>query len=309
MNQTSCFKLLAALLAMLLLAACAAPSATFPPETAPITAGGTASADPTAIALSAPGVRTVQSSEFGVALSYAESLAASATIQQVEAAPMSQDRMYVEAHPAYISVAFGGIPTQRAYRLTHPISQPQVMIFRTADFASYGPDSSNGFPAQQSKLAVLLKDGIDPRYCTTPPRSVEDHLPYLPWTNAAQAFCAQLKTLEFGPADGPSHSRGSGIRYLTTYAQGINVVLEGEVFYTFQGLTNDGQYYISMVYPVETGVFEATAPSAAELKALTLDGIRNQLAGQIVTLNGMNAQNFTPPLDKLDAVIESIELP
>jgi hypothetical protein len=43
---------------------------------------------------------------------------------------------------------------------------------------------------------------------------------------------------------------GSGVRFLTQFAQDTAVINNEEILYTFQGLTNDGAYYVSATFPV-----------------------------------------------------------
>ena len=279
---------------VLILAACAPATISPQPaaETPPVPAAATQAAD----------VRTVKSDEFGVSLAYAAGLAESVSIRQVGPAPLNPNTMFAESHPGYVSATFSGYNLKQPYQLAYPLSEPQVMVFHTGDFAAYSTQSGNDFPAQQRKLADLLAGELDAQRCTTPPHSVEDHLPYLPWTNAGQVFCAQLKKLEFGNGSG-AEDGGSGIRYITTFAQGIQPVVEGTVFYTFQGLTKDGQGYVSAVFPVRTGIFAA---DSAQSGMPGLEDMRRELAGQIMALNGRGGEQFSPSLDALDAVIESL---
>lgn len=301
MKGTFICRIAASLLALALMAACAPALPETQPAAQPETRQALRAAASPEARTAAPGARVAQSAEFGITLSYPAALAQTAAIEQVAPAPLSADRMFAESHPGYVRIAFGGYALKRAYQLAYPLTAPQVMLFRTADFVSYSSSSPTDFPGARAKLAALLAGEIDPRRCAAPPNSVEDHLPYLPWTNAGQVFCAQLEKLEFGQGS----AAGRGIRYLTTFSQGIEPVQDTTVFYTFQGLTDDGQNYVSAVFPVETGVFP---PEPPEAPLTNLTNIRSLLAGQITTLNAKAAADFHPSLEALDAVVESIRL-
>jgi hypothetical protein len=41
-------------------------------------------------------------------------------------------------------------------------------------------------------------------------------------------------------------------------------VLESQVFYTFQGLTDDGQFYVAAFFPVQTGIFPIEPPACPQ---------------------------------------------
>ena len=163
------------------------------------------------------------------------------------------------------------------------------MVFQTSDFAGYGDDSLQGFVGQLGSLTELLKSAVDPKRCALPLQGNDAALPFLPWINMRQSFCAQPQIVEF---DG-----GKGIRYLSYYAQDPSPVLDGRVFYTFQGITDDGAFYISALFPVQTGIFP-TQPLPCEACA---DPNYNPLpewmalvTTQVAQLNVQTATAFTP---------------
>jgi hypothetical protein len=43
---------------------------------------------------------------------------------------------------------------------------------------------------------------------------------------------------------------GTGVRFLTDFRGDASPITDGSVFYTFQGLTADGRYYVSVRLPV-----------------------------------------------------------
>lgn len=187
-----------------------------------------------------------------IALSYDAALAAQAETQTVPAVPLNDQTLFSESHPAFVQFRFLEYQNGRSFELPVYPFEAQVRVFQAADFAGYGDDSPQGFVNQKQNLIALLENGLDPARCAKP-LGDDPGLPFLPWVNMKQAFCAQPQLIEF--------AGGKGIRYITYYTQGPNPVLDGQVFYTFQGLTQDGQYYVSALFPVQTGIFPTEAPA------------------------------------------------
>lgn len=242
-----------------------------------------------------PSLNTVEWTGLG-SLSYDPTLAQSVEIANVEAIPPDPARMSKEWRPAYAQFRFTGYDNQRVFQLPYPIADAQVMIFHTVDFAPYTEGSSLDFPRQLQALNDLLSGGLETAGCTRPHRDQSSWLPFLPWVYGAQTFCARPQMIEF-------HG-GRGIRYITYYTQDVSPVLDSLVFYTFQGLTNDGEYYISAVFPIQTGVFPGE--SSVSLPGEDLFFV---LSGQMQQLNSQPEDAFQPSLNLLDAVIESIYIP
>jgi len=82
-------------------------------------------------------------------------------------------------------------------------------------------------------------------------------LPFLPPFNAAQVFHVLEKRLD--------SENGRGIRFLTLYSQGIVGVTNYEIFYTYQGLSADGRYYIAAVLPINSSLLPELQLSNDEL--------------------------------------------
>ncbi len=256
---------------------------------------------------SASRLQTVSLSEFGrdISLSYNSGLASKVETATVPAVPFTDQILFAEAHPEYAQIRFPGFLNGRLYELPLlPLENrdAQVMIFRTADFPGYGDDNPFGFVGQREALTGLLKTGVDPDSCAKPLTS-DLSLPFLPWINAKQSFCAQPQLIQF--------SGGQGVRYLSYYTQGLNPVLDKQVFYTFQGLTNDGQFYISALFPVQTGIFP-TEPSPCSVCGDTnydpSSEFMTLLSTQLTDLNAQAGDHFVPSLAVLDKLVQSIQI-
>lgn len=252
-------------------------------------------------------VRTVMWQEFGrnISLSYDPILAPWVEARFVPAVPVSDQVMFAESQPAYAQFRFLGFQGGRVYNL--PLfptenGMAQVRVFRTADFAGFGDDSPQGFVNQMEALRNLLETNLDPARCAQPILG-EPALPFLPWVNSKQTLCAQPQIIEF---DG-----GRGVRYLTYYAQDPSPVLDHLVFYTFQGFTEDGQFYVSAFFPVQTGIFPTEPPACPQCGEPDYDPLVEWsalLTEQLDQLNAQPADDFAPSLNLLDNVIRSIRI-
>lgn len=251
--------------------------------------------------------RTVSWYEFGrnISLSYDPILAPWVEGWTVPAIPVNDQIFFAEAHPTYGQIRFLGFQGGRPYDLPLlPLEDraAQVRIFQTADFPGFGDDHPEGFVNQLQALKELLQNGVDPASCAQP-LTVEPGLPFLPWINMKQSFCAQPQIIEF--AD------GKGIRYLSYYAQGPGPVLDRQVFYTFQGLTDDEMLYVSALFPIETGIFPTELPPCPNCGDPNYDPLAEWtavLTDQLERLNAQAKDDFAPSLKMLDEVIQSIQI-
>lgn len=254
---------------------------------------------------SQPGLtpQTVEWSEFGakISLDYDPALAPWVETLTLPAVPLSGEVLYSESHPAAAQFRFLGYMGGRLYDLPFlPFENriAQVTVYQTSDFPGYGDGENFGFPSQLLALSELLQSGVDPARCREPLYENDQAMPFLPWLNASQTFCAQPQLIDF--------NSGKGVRYLTFYAQGPTPALESQVFYTFQGLTGDGKYYISASFPVNSGIFPSEPP-AGQVNP-DPNAFLDEMKGQLAQLNSLEPSRFSPSLSVLDELVSSIRI-
>jgi hypothetical protein len=182
--------------------------------------------------------------------------------------------------PAYDEFSFAGYPSKNTYH------QPRIEIYAVAEFAAINPTAKD----QINQLQQLLRDAP----------AAPAQIPLIPIFNAAQMFRAQIKYLNF--------QNGQGIRFVTQYSQAIMPINNQEIFYAFQGLTSDGRYYIAAILPVATSALPDTNQLSQEQQATfyTADAFETYLGKVVQTLNGLPPTDFTPNLDQLDAMLQSL---
>jgi hypothetical protein len=125
-------------------------------------------------------------------------------------------------------------------------------------------------------------------------------LPFLPLLNARQVMHAHVKNLDF--------KNGQGLRYLTWYSQGVVPVNNYELIYTYQGLTGDGNFYVSAILPVnhpslpEDGTITSNEPPEFN------SDYDSYLTNVVTNLDQGAANSFFPDISQLDAMISSLEI-
>jgi hypothetical protein len=125
-------------------------------------------------------------------------------------------------------------------------------------------------------------------------------IPFLPPIDAGQLLRAQVSYISF--------EGGSGVRFLTQYAQGLPEINNGQLCYAFQGLTDEGNALVSAILPVShpslpvhLGIFKDDVNTLTRHYDAYLSFVEKQL-------NAQDASSFAPGLDQLDALIGSLEV-
>jgi len=187
--------------------------------------------------------------------------------------------------------------TLQEYTLSGKFFEPHIRIYPAPEYEA----ASQGAAESLARLRAIL---------AAPQAPIStDALPILPFANAAQVFGAQVKVMNF--------QNGSGVRFLTEYAQYFAAINNHDMFYHFQGLTGDGKYYIIAILPANASFLAADPDYAAPIPA---DGIPfpqnledtsamdDYYHAITAKLNATPAEGFAPGLDLLDALIGSINI-
>jgi hypothetical protein len=215
----------------------------------------------------------------GISFEFDASLAGTVDLTLIPAS--EEDFMY--SHPTYLQ-----------FILNHPndaadsFSRGYLTVFSVERYRQI--DSMAGDIV--NTLAEMLATGST--------ETTDFELPYLPFVNAGQLFHSNVHLVSF--------KNGEGIRYLTMHVQDLAPILNEGLLYTFQGLTNDKQYYISFSIPVSHPALTDTWDEYfADLDYLEFsDNFRAYLEQDREILDGSPDTTFSPPLTILDQLVESI---
>lgn len=167
--------------------------------------------------------------------------------------------------------------------LENPEIVPQIFIFPTTEYAEISPLAE--------ERIEMLKFHLDESTLSS-----EGELPVLPTFNSAQDLHAQVYPLAF--------QGGHGLRFITRYSQGVSPVVNPSIFYTFQGLTDDGSLYVAAFFPL----YIPTLPDHSQIKDWDTfnQEYQDYMADISSDLEGLKPGDFEPDLDSLDALIRSI---
>lgn len=174
----------------------------------------------------------------------------------------------------------------QGYPLVGTFHAPQINVFPVRNFEDY---NSAGMQ-EIARLQQFLKDR---------PADVSGGIPFLPIFNAAQLMRTQIVYLNF--------QNGSGVRFLTEYSQATMPINNHEMFYTFQGITLDGQYYVSMIMPAS---HPSLPDDGSEVPGGDLDAFANNFPTYIQEierqLGEASPSSFKPSLEMLDTLVQSL---
>ncbi len=167
---------------------------------------------------------------------------------------------------------------------------PQVFVFPTSEAGD--PRFDEEFPTMRGAVAGLGK------LLLRRAGSVTQSIPFLPWADERQLFVARKRLVRF--------RNGRGVLFLTQYAQEEGPVSNEYLVYTFQGLTDDGRWYVSAVFPVSAPGLSAPPGTAGD--AAFRAGYDRYLKQTADRLNRLPAKRFVPDLGLLDGIVRSLKV-
>jgi hypothetical protein len=182
--------------------------------------------------------------------------------------------------------------TLTEYPLQGKFHEPTIFVYPADEYAQSNPNAAE----QMDRLKKILS-GATP---------LQETLPTVPFFNATAQIAADIKLLPF--------QNGSGVRWLTQYAQYAAPINNHELFYHFQGLSSDGKYYMIAILPVTAPILpedekpEATIPEGGVPIPTDVGPNEVYYFSVMEKLNALSPDAFTPSLEALDALIQSFVL-
>jgi hypothetical protein len=158
------------------------------------------------------------------------------------------------------------------------------------------------FPVQRFRelLSVLVNPRVSTLQALIGGRAPDaGELPFLPVISAYQIFHARYSIIPF--------QKGSGIRYLAMYSQNNVPVNNEDIFITYQGLTSNGKYWISMTLPISHPSLPryGDEPPGGDWDAFDKDAAA-YYAKAAADLKAQPAESFVPSILQVDALINSM---
>ncbi len=166
--------------------------------------------------------------------------------------------------------------------------KPRINVFALQDFVEVGGES------------VLKQVEALKRLTAEQPATPDGYQPMLLGEPATQLMRAGAEYIKF--------QNGAGVRYIAQYGEQPWPFDNNQLFYTFQGLTDDGAYYISAILPVNHPALEGD-DGFVKLESDYAQFATNYPAYVDYIQKLLNTEqpgSFTPNLASLDAMIKSM---
>jgi hypothetical protein len=170
----------------------------------------------------------------GVSFDYSASLASEIKAETIPAYALNYETDKPDnAVPEHIVFKFAG---SYASRHTSSSFSPRIAIYPIEGYKKALAKSQSyvqQFEADIQRLKRILSQKAG---------AWDGEIPLLPFGSASQEFHARVKYLNF--------QNGSGVMFLTQYNIEPALINNQGLTYAFQGITDDGTYYVSATFPV-----------------------------------------------------------
>jgi hypothetical protein len=188
---------------------------------------------------------------------------------------------YVFIYPSHTEL------TIQKYPLTQTQFPPQIWIYPVSRFSELLPDV---LPQRVSDLRNLVTGGT----------WGSGELPFLPAIPQVQSFFIHETVMTF--------NGGIGVRFITEYSEAPTPISNKNIIYTFQGLTDDGKYWVAVTLPISSPILPAEndmLPEGYTEESLLLN--YNSYVNDVIgALEAQDPDSFFPTINSLDTFEGSI---
>ena len=179
--------------------------------------------------------------------------------------------------------------TIQNYPLTHTQFPPQVRIYPVKRFSELLPDV---IPRRVSDLEMFISSGT----------WSSGELPFLPPLPMVQTFFSHETNLSF--------NGGQGVRFITDYNESSHPISNRTIFYTFQGLTNGGIYWVAVTLPISSPILPEDVDFNTLPEGYTIDSWLQNYSPYVSDVkDALEAQapdSFFPTISSLDNLVRSL---
>lgn len=151
---------------------------------------------------------------------------------------------------------------------------PEVTAFSVSGLSSVNPEIYQ-HAVNLTAMINASNEGAGATAFTAP-------IPFLPYQETTQLV--QLVPMRLDPVN------GTGIRFVTAYGNQGDPISNDNLFYTFQGMSQDGRFYISVTVPINNTMINGpTDPTTVDWANVPAD-------------------SWQPALETLDAIVLSAQI-
>ena len=190
---------------------------------------------------------------------------------------------YVFIYPAHTEL------TVQNYPLAQTQFPPQVWVYPVNRFSELLPEL---LPPRVADLERIISGGI----------TGSGVLPFLPVIPQIQGFFVHTNSIAF--------NGGRGVRFITEYSDAPTPITNRNIFYTFQGLTDDGEYWVAVTLPLSSPILSDDYDTLPE--GYTQDSLIQNYSSYVsevkVALEAQPPGSFSPTIDILDNLVKSIRI-
>lgn len=179
--------------------------------------------------------------------------------------------------------------TIQNYPLTRTQFPPQVYIYPVNRFSELLPDV---LPRRVSDLESFISGG------TWSSRE----LPFLPPLPMIQTFFSHETVMSF--------NSGQGVRFIADYNESSHPISNRTIFYTFQGLTDDGMYWVAVTLPISSPILpddvDFPPPPEGYTDESWFQNYDSYVRDVKEALEVQAPGSFFPTINVLDSLVESM---
>lgn len=178
----------------------------------------------------------------GVSFTCDHALAAEVRAAVLPAAPLRRaDDKPDYVAPERVAFTFGGPQTRR--RVETFFGPPQINVARLEGFAqahALDPKYASILDKRAGEIKALL---------ARRPKSFQGEIPFMPYVEGSQDFQTHVNYFNF--------RNGKGVAFVTHYGVEPTLISNRALTYVFEGITDDGRYYVSATFPVVAPILPA----------------------------------------------------
>ncbi len=189
--------------------------------------------------------------------------------------------------PPHAVVTFDYLPAPQALAE----GGPYIVVYPVNEYVQLWQDAGNDAIADTvAGMQTLLDEQ---------PASPMPPMPILPLPGAVNDLAVQTQYIDF--------VGGSGVRFVGRLSQDASPILRDQTAYYFQGLTDDGRFYVSMRWPVTTSALPFSMEEIDQDQQQAIESnIEIYLQQATESLNVLESSDWTPDLVELDALVNSL---
>jgi|GEM_PF-831743 len=205
------------------------------------------------------------------------------TVNAVSAIPNSP----TSDDPQHLQFSFGAWTDEMTF-----YRRPHFAVYAVKDIRTVAAHNDTSYVQLFNDFVALLKN--------QPALATIKEIPVFPPQNAAQVFHLRNQYIKF--------NGGTGIRFLTQYAQDAGPISNERLMYMFVGMTDDGQYYFLAQMPISDKALVGNENAIPQDYNATnyADQYTAYMKASMQTIEQSKADDFTPHLTDIDALFASM---